>query len=1495
VIRSLLRGLVVVAGFLAAPLLSHAAIINQSEGMVFSASRQLSVTSQLEASVDSIVVAGTWPNGTIKLIPGAGSQQRIHPQNYTMTLCFTPNAVASPFQIVRYYFRWQDANNYHEIRVSQAGSPDRFHVRWYRVKNGSAELMAEALDISSTLGTYAAVVISVSGVAPVTVAVRTKAGTTTGCTLGNGSVTQQLSTAEAAGAQGLASWTGGQDRLVGDQAGILWQYYVMQKADTYTLNGLPSNREGMVCTNGDVYLGKVTSAAPTVTFGTTALLPMPVRIKVKTDTDADDCTTGTIWDVFNTHALTGGTIHRYSDDTLVGGPTYGLPRYQTTTFDVPTWGLFYIKSGDTVGTMKIGWKLQADSWPGTACTGTETCSSEKALTGTTSGLRLYRAFVTATGFAVSSTHSIRIYHCVSSVCTVQKDQLTVKTPAAPGTDGQLTVIFTDCHNSAQKPYVLWSRMAGYNADLTLFIGDVYYDGLPALSTLGPPFWEPEASTREDKEIKFLDVTHDPQLAEYRLTHAMAYMWDDHDTGCNNGTPASNQCDETTQADGSLFTNASLVWDDYVGTGAAAEGLNPPALRTGTRYWTYQFLNTLFVTPDHMTYRMKFQDPDERKYGEAAPSLQASGTIAASTNSVVTPVIPAHATNDILLLQAWIRDVDDTLTVSGWTQITTVDRGTTARYWWYYLRATSGSTTNPLVDRNTSSGDLFAVIYVFRGATTSGDPWEVKNTAATNTTDPAVLTGITTLSASSLIVAAVMGEDNNTTSVITTGTDPSAYTEVYAESATGADGMLTMSYASRNTTGATGNVQVDFAPAVPIGWGGLLMALKPAGFGLLGTSGTATNGGTTITCSGCDFVTQAVAADDRAYFGSATAGRWYRVTSRDSATQISVTPNVNCGASCTSQNLDVVTTIKSMLGTQQFVDLSEAIKNTTAAQVYHAFSKGLYYTAGVDAWGTQGCEPTDQTNCESNASYGYEWERTDYQTLLCNNGAANNDFFVTGDSHLNYIVDHENIASCSQKEVAVAGIGFSSYNNVVKYHYGNAMNSRFLRATASGRSFGVTEINTAGTDTSRTRVIGENGDVLLDTTQDATAAFNVHASVVNSRSQPRLVEHSSGRCVTLYYNGTAQELVMSDPNCVFNPSLRLTATLTGRGLDLSGSTGALVITGNTVTACYPKGTSSADWYVLMVRTATINAGTPSIAWNADETAIVTSAGTTFGTNMKIYDVAFARGSDGFLYCSVSVTDNNSPFYVQARVLRSATADTLSGTWGFANMDNGETNAKQTFLVNTGGTKMLLLEQFTETDTTLGIYHNEWTGSAWCYSVNTMPLVKAGVTTANESFLNAAGDGSGNAVVAYLTDTSPGYLKAKPFTTNATCTSSSWGAEIVLANNEPAFSQTISYVGGTYWLLATNGLTSYYLYKSTTSTPTVVGDFLAGTLTLPTHFKYTRLTAMNNGASRLLLVAEVAAYPNAPLTDSPMLKTFQAAAEAASLFRMLLNDEVIELWE
>src|SRR3990167_1696747 len=106
----------------------------------------------------------------------------------------------------------------------------------------------------------------------------------------------------------------------------------------------------------------------------------------------------------------------------------------------------------------------------------------------------------------------------------------------------------------------------------------------------------------------------------------------------------------------------------------------------------------------------------------AAAWQASGTLLGSTGADITPVIPAHASNDILILMASSRTVTDTcLTPAGWTLLGGPTNLTAWRTYVFYKRATSGAETNPLLDW-TGSGQKYGQVHTIRGAITTGSPF-----------------------------------------------------------------------------------------------------------------------------------------------------------------------------------------------------------------------------------------------------------------------------------------------------------------------------------------------------------------------------------------------------------------------------------------------------------------------------------------------------------------------------------------------------------------------------------------------------------------------------------------------------------------------------------------------------------------------------------------------------------------------------------------------------
>lgn len=225
---------------------------------------------------------------------------------------------------------------------------------------------------------------------------------------------------------------------------------------------------------------------------------------------------------------------------------------------------------------------------------------------------------------------------------------------------------------------------------------------------------------------------------------------------------------------------------------------------------------------------------------APPAFRAISAIAASTGADITITVDgACATSDIMILLAWVRDVDDTVQVDAtgdtWEQISTactsacapnIERSTVSSYWVFWERHDGSIDTTVVFNKSDTTGNAYGAIACYSGAITTGTPFEAIGSFVASTSDPTSVTAISTLSADALVVVPVGGEDNNNGAITTTGTDPAAYTEHYAESGTGDDGAITFSEAARTTPGSTGTISVDWDTANPVGSGGVALVLAP---------------------------------------------------------------------------------------------------------------------------------------------------------------------------------------------------------------------------------------------------------------------------------------------------------------------------------------------------------------------------------------------------------------------------------------------------------------------------------------------------------------------------------------------------------------------------------------------------------------------------------------------------------------------------------------------
>ena len=212
----------------------------------------------------------------------------------------------------------------------------------------------------------------------------------------------------------------------------------------------------------------------------------------------------------------------------------------------------------------------------------------------------------------------------------------------------------------------------------------------------------------------------------------------------------------------------------------------------------------------------------------AVTWQATGTLLGSTGADITPVNPAHATDDILILQACSRVTTETLlTPASWTLLAgPTNTGTIWRSYWFWIRATSGSMTNPLCDWSAATGQKYGVVHNVRGAIATGSPFAASAVTA-GTADPGSATGVTTAVDSQFVLTLGLVADNLATAVTVTATDPASFTQrTYTTIATGADAGQFFTDAVRATAGATGAVSHDFN-GVPLAWAILVGAITEA--------------------------------------------------------------------------------------------------------------------------------------------------------------------------------------------------------------------------------------------------------------------------------------------------------------------------------------------------------------------------------------------------------------------------------------------------------------------------------------------------------------------------------------------------------------------------------------------------------------------------------------------------------------------------------------------
>lgn len=182
---------------------------------------------------------------------------------------------------------------------------------------------------------------------------------------------------------------------------------------------------------------------------------------------------------------------------------------------------------------------------------------------------------------------------------------------------------------------------------------------------------------------------------------------------------------------------------------------------------------------------------------AAPTLQAEGTVAAVTSGNLTVTLPAHQTNDILIvtLQGWVPNTVGSAAgvtaPTGWTEAseTPTPSGTAdGQVGLYWRRAASGSETNPTFVRptgwDTGTDTAWAGrAYVVRGVDpNAATPWDALVASALFTTASQAFSAVTVSGMERTVIHFGIKQDDNAW-----GTAPAGWTAGLAgTSSTGTD-------------------------------------------------------------------------------------------------------------------------------------------------------------------------------------------------------------------------------------------------------------------------------------------------------------------------------------------------------------------------------------------------------------------------------------------------------------------------------------------------------------------------------------------------------------------------------------------------------------------------------------------------------------------------------------------------------------------------------------
>jgi hypothetical protein len=494
-----------------------------------------------------------------------------------------------------YRLKWQDKNNYREIAfvctASCSSATATYRVEYKKIVNGSTQSSSNSSTFSinvtdsSNLNVFK---LLVARTTPTNVNVRvwSDAGT---------SLINVNDTTDPLWNSGYLMYN------TNNNTGLFADVQVAQ-GNNITVNGLAAANRALLCSSTDTL---VASAVPdgtgiAVIDGGSANWSYDGSVNVTSS--GTSCTVNVLGSI-RSYNISGGDVYSFrGTELLTHGPLI--------TLATPTSGKIWIRASGA-GNYKIGYKLFSDPWPGSPCTGTETCTAATPL----GAGRDFTGIVALSGLTADTQYAYRVY--INDVLQTG-GEARFKTFLAEGTDGIIKIASSSCL-AERYPYDIFDAIAAQNPTMFILQGDNIYEDHPQ--------WSPIAKRTAQWRIKHRDARQDIRYTVFQKEFPSYFQADDHeyqnDSTWNNGDTEEDCCTPT-KLDPRFFIEGGLEYDNYQMVG------NPDPPYANARYFKARAGNVEVFFIELIRFRDRLEAAD-------SISVQTSGTVSTTNGSKIVTI------------------------------------------------------------------------------------------------------------------------------------------------------------------------------------------------------------------------------------------------------------------------------------------------------------------------------------------------------------------------------------------------------------------------------------------------------------------------------------------------------------------------------------------------------------------------------------------------------------------------------------------------------------------------------------------------------------------------------------------------------------------------------------------------------------------------------------------------------------------------------------------